>query len=318
MGHRTEPTPHARRQGQQDDGRHGGRTPIALHFLQGLMMGGADVVPGVSGGTVALIVGIYEQLVRSVRAAASAPVALLRGDPAAARGAWGRVRWRLVLPLGAGIVAALGIGSAVLPALLERHPARMNALFFGLVAASLLVPWRRIRRRSAAHVGLGAGAALLAAVLVGLPPATYEHPSLLQVALSAAVAICAMILPGISGAFLLKILGIYEVTLRAVNDLDLAYVAVFVGGAAVGLGLFSKLLEVLLETRHDATMAVLVGLMAGSLRALWPWQAADRALLAPVGGPGEVALVAGLAVVGALAVTALVRSGGRTDQSLDV
>jgi len=207
---------------------------VPVHFLQGLLMGGADVIPGVSGGTVALIVGIYERLVSSVRAAASAPVALLRGDPAGARAAWGEVRWRLVLPLAVGIVTALGIGSVVLPPLLEAYPARMNALFFGLVAASLLVPWRRISRRTSAHLILGVAAAGLAAVPVGLPPGSYEDPPLLQVAVTAAVAICAMILPGISGAFVLKVLGIYETTLGALSDLNVAYMAVFVLGQPWG------------------------------------------------------------------------------------
>jgi putative membrane protein len=255
-----------------------------LHFAQGLLMGAADVVPGVSGGTMALIVGIYERLLRAVSAVFSAVAAVPRGDLPRAREALGEVEWRFILPLGLGIVSAIVAGSRIILPLMERYPAQAHGLFFGLVAASLAIPWMRIRRRDAITFVAVPAAAVLAFVLVGLPPAIVHDPSMLRVFLSASVAICAMILPGVSGSFLLKVLGMYEVTLAALRDLDLTYVIVFCGGAAVGLGVFSKLLTWLLEHRHDITMAVLVGLMAGSLRALWPWQAEDRTLFLPGAG----------------------------------
>jgi putative membrane protein len=115
-----------------------------------------------------------------------------------------------------------------------------------------------------------------------------------------------MILPGVSGAFLLYALGLYRPTLEAARDLDLLYIAVFGAGAVIGLGLFSRLLEWLFAHRHDATMAALVGLMAGSLRALWPWQDDDRALLGPPGDASTLVLL-GLVVVGFAIVTVLVR-----------
>jgi putative membrane protein len=286
-----------------------GSTPV--HFAQGLLMGGADIIPGVSGGTVALIVGIYERLIDSIRALASAGVRLLRADGQEARRCTREVEWRLVLPLGAGIVCAIGVGSLVLPGLLERYPQQMLALFFGLVAASVPIPWRRIEQATWAHLGIAAVAAVIAFVLVGIPPQTIDDPPLLQVFASASFAIIAMILPGVSGAFLLKVLGVYEVTLESLRALDLAYVATFVAGAVVGLGVFSKLLSWLLHHRHDVTMAALVGLMVGSLRALWPWQDDDRGLLAPSGDGTLVAVIA-LAVLGFAAVTLLVRLGDRS------
>lgn len=289
-----------------------------MSYAQGLLMGCADVIPGVSGGTVALIVGIYEPLVGSVRDAALAVVRLLRGDVPAARAAAGAVRWRLVLPLGLGILTALVLGAAVIPGLLQRYPAQTSALFFGLIAGSLAVPWRRVSRITSHSYALAVGCALLAFVLVGLPPRTVEDPALPAVFAAAAVAICAMILPGISGAFLLLVLGVYEATLEALRSLDVAYVAVFGLGAAVGLGLFSRLLAHLLDAHHDATMAALVGLMAGSLRALWPWLGADRGLQPPPADLAEVAGVLLLAAVGYAAVTLLVRLGARSIRRTDL
>lgn len=294
------------------------RTPVgplglAVNYARGFLMGAADIVPGVSGGTMALIVGIYERLIRSIRAAASAPVALLGGDVTAMRNRLRQVEWQLVLPLAAGILSALIIGALVIEGLLERYPEQSRALFFGLIAASVPLPWRRITAPSAGSYGTAAAAGLLAFLLVGIPPATVTDPVLALVFVAASVAICAMILPGISGAFLLLIMGMYEPTLRAVSDRDLLYIAVFAAGAILGLGLFARLLEWLLEHRHDLTMAALVGLMLGSLRALWPWQDDDRGLLAPP-GDGSVITVLAIAALGFALVSVLVRIAERRGQ----
>jgi putative membrane protein len=293
------------------------RTPprplgLGLDYARGLLMGAADVVPGVSGGTMALIVGIYERLVSSIRAAASAPVALVRGDLPRARARLAEVEWRLVLPLGAGILTALVLGSLIIPTLLEEHPERSRALFFGLIAASVPLPWRRMQTRRPMAIGLAVACGVAAFLLVGIPPQTISDPALPLVFAAAAIAICAMILPGISGSFLLLAMGMYVPTLEAVRQRQVLYIAVFAAGAAIGLGLFARLLEWLLEHRHDATMAALVGLMLGSLRALWPWQDADRGLLVPT-SDGSLAVVLGLAALGFGLVTALVRLGERRD-----
>jgi putative membrane protein len=283
------------------------------HGAQGLLMGTADVIPGVSGGTVALILGIYHDLVDSIHAVAAWVVALVRRDRAAAREHWRHADLGLLVPLGTGILLALAIGSVVLPPLIETYPVVTSSVFFGLIAGALPVPWRRIARLRGRHVALAVAGGLVAFVLAGLAPSTVTDPAPPLVFGAAAVAVCAMILPGVSGAYLLLVMGMYEATLHAAGDLDIAYLAVFAAGAATGLAAFSKLLSWLLDERHDVTMAVLVGLMAGSLRRLWPWQTEQAELLAPPGG-GEVLLAVGCVVAGLLAVTALIRVGERIDR----
>jgi putative membrane protein len=281
-------------------------TPFALarYVLYGVLMGGADVIPGVSGGTMALIVGIYERLVRALSAAVSWGLAVLRLDLDAARRHWADVPWRLIVPLLGGIAIAILVGANVIPPLMEAHPTSMRGLFLGLVAASLLIPARRIERVTALRVGLGLACAAGAFLLTGLPALTVSDPGLLRVFFSAAVAICAMILPGVSGAFLLEAMGIYSPTLEALTGLEWGYVLTFCMGAAIGLGTFAKLLDLLLTHRHDATMAALVGLIAGALRALWPYGAEARVLRGPEAGEPIVPVVV-LALVGFGAVVAL-------------
>lgn len=286
------------------------RSRPLLHFGQGLLMGIADVVPGVSGGTMALIVGIYERLVRAVREALALPVVAVRGWTAA-RAQLAAVEWGLVLPLGLGIVTAIVAASRVIPALLVAYPAESRGVFFGLIAASVVIPGRRMGRAGAREALVIAAAAALAFGLTGLPalePA--RDPSLLRVFATAAVAICAMILPGVSGAFLLLVLGIYQPTLEAIAARDLVYVGVFALGALVGLGLFARVLTWLLERHHDLTMAALIGLMVGSLRALWPWLSEDRRILWPEPDGSSLAVLA-LAALGAALVLGLTWLGER-------
>lgn len=247
-------------------------------------MGGADIIPGVSGGTMALIVGIYSRLIAGISDIFSTVVALFRFDFSGAAERLRIVEWGLLIPLGAGIVTALVIGARVIPHLMEAYPHESYGLFFGLVAGSIAIPWRRIDRKTGVIVLVAVVAALLAFLLTGIPPQDAGDPTLIRVFLTAAVAICAMILPGISGAFLLTVFGMYDVTLAAVNARDFLYIATFGLGAAVGIGLFSKLLDWLLSNWYNVTMAALVGLMVGAIRALWPWQAADRSMQLPDSG----------------------------------
>ena len=273
--------------------------PLALvrYVLYGVLMGGADVIPGVSGGTMALIVGIYERLVGALSSAVSFGLALLRLDVDAAQTHRAAVPWGLIVPLLGGIGGAIVVGAKVIPPLVEAHPEPMRGLFFGLVAASLLIPARRIERVTGVRVGIGLACAVGAFSLTGLSALAVSEPSLVRVFGSAMVAVCAMILPGVSGAFLLEALGIYTPTLEAVNALDWGYVLTFCGGAAVGLGSFAKLIDLLLTHRHDATMAALVGLIAGALRALWPYGGAERTLRGPEAGEPVVSVVL-LALIG--------------------
>ena len=281
----------------------GFRTSL-VHVAQGLLMGGADIIPGVSGGTMALIVGIYTRLIDSLSSAFSVVLSLLRADVQAAREHFSEIEWRLIVPLLFGIGVAIVIGAKVIPVLIERYPIHSNALFLGLVAASLAIPWQRIRRPHTSLLLIALVAAVIAFLLVGLPPQAITEPGPVQIFGAAAVAICAMILPGVSGSFLLKAMGMYEATLNAINGREVGYIFLFGLGAALGLGAFSKLLDYLLEKQHDVTMAALLGLMAGSLRALWPYQEADRTLRLP--DPGEPVLsVILVALVGFAFVSAL-------------
>lgn len=279
------------------------------YFARGILMGGADIIPGVSGGTIALIVGVYERLIEAISHLVSFGLALAWLDGAAARTAWRAADWRLLLPLGAGIVTALGVGARFIPGLMAQYPMHMRGLFFGLVAASLLIPWQRIARPTLRLAGLAFFAALLAFWLTGLPQLHVDQPGLLRVFGSAAVAICAMILPGVSGAFLLEVLGIYTPTLEALNTQQWTYIAVFVAGAGTGLGLFAKILNLLLHRYHDATMAALIGLIAGALRAIWPYAAAGTLRWPDAGDP--VASVVALGALGFSAVALLVWWGAR-------
>jgi putative membrane protein len=244
-------------------------------------MGTADSVPGVSGGTVALIVGIYGRLLASIGHGFRTLLALVRLDGSAVRTHVRGVEWRLVGPLAVGIATAIVIAARFVPDLLESQPVESRAFFLGLVVASLAVPWAQIRDRTRRSIVIAVAAAVPAFVLSGLPPATIADPGLWMIFLGAAVAVSAMILPGVSGSYLLLVLGLYEPTLRAVDDRNLLYIGVFVVGMVMGLGSFSLILGRLLAKHHDVTMAVLVGLMAGSLRALWPWQTSSRELQAP-------------------------------------
>ena len=277
---------------------------LVRNLLYGLLMGGADVIPGVSGGTMALIVGIYERLVGAISSAVSLGLACLRLDGDAARTHWAAIPWTLVLPLAAGIGLAIALGAHTIPALMTAYPEQMRGLFLGLVGASLLIPALRMQRCTARHGLIGLGAAALAFYLTGLPVLEATNPGLLRIFLSAAVAICAMILPGVSGAFLLEVLGMYTPTLTALKTLDGPFVLTFVVGAAVGLGSFAKLLDWLLAHRHDATMAALVGLIAGALRSLWPYMGPHRTLQLPTAGD-PVGSVIGLCLVGFGAVLLL-------------
>ena len=279
-------------------------------------MGSADVVPGVSGGTMALIVGIYERFLESVRVGLEAPYLLVTGRPSRAVAALRAVDWGLVIPLGIGILSALALASGIIPALLEQYPEEARGLFFGLIVASVAVPWQALDRRTGREAAIVLAAAAAAFFLSGLPAlAPVADPGALRIFLSASVAICAMILPGVSGSFLLLVLGMYEVTLAAVHDRDLGYIAIFGLGAAVGLGLFSRLLTWLLAEKPNATMAVLVGLMVGSLRALWPWQTETRGLLAP---GADWPLVLGLALAGVVAVALLLWVAARVVRPSEV
>lgn len=280
---------------------------LIANLVRGALIGVAEVIPGVSGGTIALIVGIYRTAIDAIADAVLAfrqLVGLADGGPSGRRftRTLAGLPWRLLIPVGIGMAIAVVLGARVIEPLLEDHPVQMLALFFGLVLAGIWVPAHMVHRGGGWKPGylLAAGiAAVVLFFLTGLPPGTVADPSPIIVMLAAAVAICALVLPGVSGSFFLLSLGMYEPTLDAVNDRDLVYLAAFAIGAIVGLGAFVTLLKWLLVHRAGITLAVLTGLMIGSLRALWPWQDDDRNLLAPASDFPSAGLMvlAGVAVV---------------------
>jgi putative membrane protein len=238
-------------------------------------------------------------------------VRLALTDRPAARDELRRVDWATVLPLGIAMVLAVLTLARVIEPLLEEHPERSRALFLGLVLASIAVPASMVGRWGRRELLLGAGATVAAVLLTSIPPASNASPPLLFVFVAAAFAICALVLPGVSGSFLLLSLGVYESTLAAVNDRDLPYVLTFMAGAITGLALFVKVLQHLLTHRRRATLSIMTGLMLGSLRALWPWQDEDRGLLAP---DGEVGPVVALVLLGVGIVVALLLAQARAEQ----
>ena len=283
------------------------RLRFLWHVPRGMLMGSADIVPGVSGGTIALILNIYPRLVQSVRAGSTAAGSLLRGDRAAF-GRWlSQIEWSFLLPLGAGILLAAFSLAHTIETALERYPIEMAALFLGLVSGSCVIAWRLLTRHDLRHVLVAAlvGAVTFAALGLSAGAAELTEPPLVAFFAAGAVAVCAMILPGISGSFLLVMLGMYAPVLAAVADADPVRLGVFALGAAVGLGLFSQVLHWALERFYDALVAGLIGLMIGSVRVLWPWPVGVEitVLAAPTVAAGQAALlaVAGFALV--LAVT---------------
>ena len=278
-------------------------------------MGVAEVIPGVSGGTVALIVGVYETLINAIANAVLSARQLvgLGAGKASVRAATATFRglpWRILVPIAIGMAIALILGARFIEPLLEEHPVQMRALFFGLVLAGAYVPAHMVIRTApgawrATDLAVGAVAAIFLFVLTGVPPANITDPGPIVIVLAAAVGICALVLPGVSGSFLLLSVGMYETTINAVNDRNFGYIALFGLGAVVGLASFVTLLKWLLANRARITLVIITGLMVGSLRALWPWQSADRDLLAPSTDIGMVVLLfaAGmLAVMGLLLV----------------
>lgn len=234
-------------------------------------MGAADIVPGVSGGTVALVLGIYHELIRNVRQGASALGRLVRGDVSGGIDGVKNVDWLFVIPLLAGIGAAVVALSGLIEEALHDYPEEMAGLFLGLVVASVVIAWRLIERPLPIHAVVVAGVAALLFIVLGFQSGPVSDPSPLIFFVSGAVAICAMILPGISGSFLLLMLGMYAAVLGAVHDREIVDLGIFLVGAVIGLALFSTLLSWLLERHGDLVLAALIGLMLGSIRVLWPW-----------------------------------------------
>lgn len=238
-------------------------------FFTGFMMGSADIVPGVSGGTIAFIFGVYEELLLSIKTVSGQTLKLFFNGQF--KLAWKSIPFSFLIPLALGIGTALLGLARLVTYLLAVYPSFLWSFFFGLVIASIVLVRRRVRNWSPLTYGALVAMAIGGYFLVGLVP--IETPrTYLAYFFSGVIAICAMILPGISGSFLLLIMGKYEQILSAVTNHDFVTLGVFMAGCIIGLSLFSRLLSWLFARHHDLIVSMLIGFMIGSLRKVWPWK----------------------------------------------
>jgi len=240
-----------------------------LLFFKGVGMGAADVVPGISGGTIAFITGIYEELLLSINAIDAEALRLLMrfriGE------FWQKINGNFLIVLFGGILTSLLALSRVMIYILSNHPIFIWSFFFGLILISALLVLRKITNWMLVSVlSLFLGIAIAYLITMVSPVQTPDN--LFFIFLAGTLSICAMILPGLSGAFILVLLGKYQFIAGTLPDFNLPVLAVFVAGCAVGLLSFSRILTWILKNYHNATVALLAGFMLGSLNKVWPWR----------------------------------------------
>ncbi|PCH77396.1 MAG: DUF368 domain-containing protein [Flavobacteriaceae bacterium] len=238
--------------------------------LKGVAMGAADVVPGVSGGTIAFISGIYEELLASISAVNFKALKILKEK--GVKSFWEAINGNFLLALMLGIAISVASLAKTIAFLLDEHPILLWSFFFGLVLASVLFVARQITQWSVLNVILLLIGSFAAFYITTLTPVTSSEISPMYLFLCGALAICAMILPGISGSFILVLLGAYRPVLDAVHERNLKSIALIGAGAIVGLLTFSRVLKWLFEHYKNATLAVLTGFIVGSLNKIWPWK----------------------------------------------
>lgn len=244
-------------------------TGYLLLYLKGIAMGSADVVPGVSGGTIAFITGIYETLLDSIKSVDKEAFGYLKSFDI--KGLWKHVNGSFLLTLMLGIATSVLSLAKIITELLASHPIQVWSFFFGLIVISALIILREIKQW---HFGI------IIAILVGIavayfitsskPAETPEASWFLFIA--GAFAICAMILPGISGAFILLLFGKYEYVLTAIKEMNIMDILFFGLGCIFGLLSFARLVSWLFKKYHNITVGVLSGFMIGSLNKVWPWK----------------------------------------------
>lgn len=272
-------------------------------------MGLADLVPGVSGGTIAFLFGIYDELLYTIKLiTGKVPKLILKGKFSEA---FRIIPFSFLLPLGIGIALAIFGLVHIVSYFLDTQPTLVWALFFGLVLGSAYMVSRRITSWTVNQRLLLLLGFVITFIIVGLP-STSGNDSPLALFTTGVVAITAMILPGISGSLIMVLLGQYEIVISAVSDRDFLALGVFAAGAILGLALFVRVLTWLLKHYHFAVIAFLVGVMLGSLRRIWPWQTTDTNDLAvntvPAAEPGLLFVLL-VMVLGFVIVFALERIG---------
>lgn len=236
---------------------------------KGMMMGAADAVPGVSGGTVAFITGIYEELINSLKQFGLEAIKILFSQGIGA--AWKHVNGSFLLALITGIIVSLASIARVVLYWLDNYPELLWSFFFGLILASVWSLCRHIERWESHIITAFFSGAVLAYLITTISPASVEA-SALTIFLSGMVAICAMILPGISGSFILLLMGMYTPILMAVKNFELFTLGLFGAGCAIGLLSFSHVLSWMFSSFKTTTLALLGGFMLGSLNKVWPWK----------------------------------------------
>lgn len=290
--------------------------------VKGFCMGASDVVPGVSGGTMAFILGIYEELIDAIKSFDLKSLQFL--VTLKFRPLLDRISWQFLLAVGMGIFAAIFTLSKLLSWLLQNRPVFIWSFFLGLILASVLSVSRRVEAWRILTWLCLVGGTLGSYFLVGLVPVATPNDYWFLF-LCGAVAICAMILPGISGSYILVLLGKYQYVLDAVNHRDFLVLGLVAAGACVGIIAFSRILGWLLKNYHDLMVATLTGLMIGSLHKVWPWKETLESVvdshgqmiplvqsnILPGQWNGEILAALSLMVAGLLAVLFLDRLGNR-------
>ncbi len=240
-----------------------------LFFLKGAGMGAADVVPGVSGGTVAFITGIYQRLLSAIKKVNLHALKLLFSD--GLKAAWQYIDGSFLVAVFAGLLTS-GLSLAkIITYLLENYQSFVWSFFFGLIIASFIHIARQIKKWDIKTVTMSVLGTAIAFVITSLAPAEANDVTYYYF-FAGAIAICAMILPGISGSFILLLLGMYGHVLTAVTSFSMGLILLFVSGCVVGLMVFSRFLSWLLDKFHQLTFALLAGFLLGSLNLLWPWK----------------------------------------------
>ena len=238
--------------------------------LKGMAMGAADVVPGVSGGTIAFISGIYEELLNSISSFNFSLINVFKNE--GFKSVWIKVNGNFLVSLFVGILISVLSLAKLIESMLENHPIVIWSFFFGLVLASIIYIGKQITKWTKGSVLCLILGAILAFYITTLNPMVSVNSSPWFLFLAGMIAICAMILPGISGAVILVLLGAYKPVLNALNTKDFVSIIIFLVGAVLGLLSFSRILKWLFSTYKNYTLATLTGFIIGSLNKIWPWK----------------------------------------------
>ena len=238
--------------------------------LKGMAMGAADVVPGVSGGTIAFISGIYEELLNSISSFKFSLINVLKHE--GIKVVWKKINGSFLLALFIGICFSVLSLAKLIETLLENHPILIWSFFFGLVLASIIYIAKQIKLWNIKCYLYLIFGLIFAYYITTLNPVITQNSSPWFLFLAGMIAICAMILPGISGSFILVLLGAYKPILNAINTKDFFSIIIFMAGAVLGLLTFSRVLKWLFSTYKNYTLALLIGFIAGSLNKIWPWK----------------------------------------------